>query len=114
VAEPKQGKPAVLVTAAEGSRAEQLLAQYEGAKAASEDAAARFKAITTALKAEASAMSPGAEDILLSGAAPNLPRLRLAWRTPWRFNTEKFKEEEPYLYIKYSEQGGHWELRAQT
>jgi hypothetical protein len=109
---PQEQKPTVLATAQPGSRLEQLLAQYDTAKAESEEAVARFKAITTALKAEASAMCPGAEDIALSGA-PSLPRLRLSWRRPWRFNTDKFKEEQPYLYVKYSEQGGHWELRVQ-
>jgi hypothetical protein len=112
VTEPKPEKTAVLVTAPPGSRLEQLLAQYDGAKAESQDAAARFKAITTAIKAEAAEMSPGAE-IIAIGGAPGLPRLRLSWRTLWHLDTDQFKEDHPYLYVKYGKQSGHWDLREQ-
>jgi hypothetical protein len=104
--------PSVSVTAQPGSRLEQLLAVYDDEKAAAAEAAERFKAVTDALKAEmAAAVPPGTEDMTLIGAA-HLPRLRLSWRRPWRFDSDKFREENPYLFVKYSKQGGHWELRA--
>lgn len=113
----KQGKPAppppAEAIAKPGSRLEELLAAYDVEKANAAEATARFEAVTKALKTELSEAFPGRKDIVASGA-PNLPKLRLAWRTPWRFNDKRFKEEQPVLYVKYSEQGGHWELRAQT
>jgi hypothetical protein len=109
----QERQSAVSVLAAPGSRLEELLAAYSTEKAAAEEAASRFKAVTDALKAEISAMAPGAEDAIASGAA-NLPKLRLSWRRAWHFKTDAFKAENPYLYVKYSQQSGHWELRAQT
>lgn len=103
-------KPSATAMAAPGSRLEQLLASYETEKASAADAAARFKAVTDALKAELSAAFPGQKDVVAAGA-PNLPKLRLSWRTSWRLDTDKFKAEQPVLYVKYSKPSGHWELR---
>ena len=108
----KQKQETAVVTAAPGSRLGELLGAYGTAKADAEEAAARFKSVTDALKAELSAARPGAESIVLSGA-PNLPALRLAWRRSWRLNTGRLREEQPYMYVRYSEESGHWELRAQ-
>ena len=102
---------AQVVTAAPGSRLESLLASYDSAKAAAEESAARFKAITDGIKAEAGGVNPKATDISVSGA-PGLPRLKLTWKRPWKFDTGRFKEENPLLYVTYATQGGHWELRA--
>lgn len=103
---------AVQLTALSGSRTEELLAGYESAKAAFEDAKARFEAVTAALKNEmASATPEGTATVVLSGA-PGLPRLRLSWKAPYRFDVRKFRAENPALYVRYETRGGHWELRA--
>lgn len=102
----------VQVTAPPGSRLEELLASYEGAKAAAEEATARFEAITGAIKAELSSAYPGTGDISLSGA-PGLPRLKMTWLHPWRFDSKRLKEENPLMYVRYAKQGGHYELRQQ-
>lgn len=99
------------LTAPPGSREEELLARYESAKAAKEDAVARFEAVSAALKNEmAVAAPPGATDIVLAGA-PGLPRLRMRWLTPWRFDSKRFKAERPEDYVRYEVRGGHWHLQ---
>src|SRR5215472_13064938 len=96
---------------AAGTRLEQLLAQYAPAKAAAEEAAAHFKAVSDAIKAEAiaSATAPGAKgpppDITVSGA-PHLPVLRVIWRQAWRLSTRRLKEEQPEIYARYAEKTG--------
>jgi hypothetical protein len=101
----------VVLFAAPGSRMEELLASYESAKAAKEDAGARFDALVAALKNELAATAPaGSTDIALAGP-PGLPRLRMRWKTPYRFNSKQFKEDNPFLYVQYEVQGGFWELR---
>jgi hypothetical protein len=102
----------VMLLAPPGSRLEELLASYESAKAAAEEAAARFEAVTQGIKAELANAAPGATSIGLAGG-PGLPRLRLSWRTPWQFDTKSFKRDYPVLYVKYGSQGGRWELRAE-
>jgi hypothetical protein len=108
----EERQPRLLVTAEPGSRREELLASYESAKAAAEEAASRFKTITDALKADLSGAYPGVEGMTLSGA-PGLPRLSMSWRKSWRVDTRRLKEEQPLLYVQYAVQSGTWDLRAQ-
>lgn len=99
-----------LVTAESGSRLEALLASYEAAKAAAAEAKARFDAITDGIKDELARGCPeGTTSVRLSGA-PGMPRLAMAWQAPWRFQSKDFAKDYPYLYVKYSRQGGHWIL----
>lgn len=103
---------AVQLTALGGTRLEELLAGYESAKAAFEDAKSRLDALTAALRNEMTASAPkGTATVVLSGA-PGLPRLRLSWKAPWRFDSKRFKADHPELYVRYEVRGGHWELRA--
>ncbi len=100
----------VTITPAPGSRLEQLLASYEPLKLAAEEAAARFEAVTTGIKAELTSAYPDTASITVP-SSPGWPSLRLAWRTQWRFDVKAFKLENPLMYVTYSEQKGHWELR---
>jgi hypothetical protein len=105
--------PSAAVTAQPGSRLEELLAAYEPAKAAAEEAAARFKAVTDAIKTETTAGLPeGVQRASIAGA-PGLPRLKLSWIISYRFDSKRFKEECPEMYVRYEKQAGFWELRAQ-
>ena len=100
----------VAVLAADGTRLAQLLAAYEPAKAAAEEAAQQYEALTQAIKIELTTAHPQAERVMLSGA-PGLPRLRLAWVRSVRLNSRKLKQELPALYDLYAVQSGHYELR---
>lgn len=102
----------VVATAAPGSRLEQLLAQYETAKAAAEEATHRFEAITLAIKGELTGEHPNQPLIMLSGA-PGLPHLVLRWRSAWRLDSKRLKAELPETYVQYAVQGGNWELRRE-
>jgi hypothetical protein len=104
--------PAV-IAASPGSRLEQLLASYESAKAAADEAKTRFEGLAEAIKAELAAQVPaGAGDILLSGP-PSMPRLRMSWKSPYRFDVKRFRAENPVMYVRYETRGGHWELRQE-
>lgn len=103
-----------IVLARPGTRLEQLLASYEGAKAAAEEARSRYEALTDAIKAELAASAPeGTTEMILAGS-PALPRLRMSWKRPWRFDSKRFKAEHPKLYVRYETRGGHWELRQES
>ncbi len=102
----------VLLYAPPGSRLEELLASYDSARAAAEEAAARFKGVTDGIKAELAAGAPGVTRVTLAGG-PGLPRLRMAWVPRWDFHVKDFRADHPLLYVKYGEQGGRWELRAE-
>lgn len=103
-----------LLDAAPGSRLEELQAGYESAKASFEDAKARFEALTTALKNELAAAAPeGSTDVLLN-SAPGLPRLRMKWLRPYRFDSKRFRAENPAMYVRYEVRGGHWEIRQES
>jgi len=104
--------PRVTVEAEPGSRMESLLAAYESAKAEAQEANDRFDAICEALKAEGCAAVPGSSALLLAGA-PGLPKLRLTWHAPWRFDSKRFRRDHPRLYVQYEVRGGHWELRQE-
>ncbi len=112
--QPQENPPApapVTLTARPGSRLEELQASYDSAKAAKEDAVARFDALTTAIKVEmAAAAPPGTTDITLDSAS-GLPRLRLKWLMPYRFDSKRFKAEHPDIYVRYEVRGGNWTLR---
>lgn len=103
--------PSFTVTAQPGSRLEELLASYEPAKAAAEEAAERFRAVTDAIKAETAAACPDGTTRASLAGAPGLPRLKMTWLTPWRFDSKRFREEQPAMYVKYEKQGGFWEIR---
>lgn len=106
--------PVVPVTAAPGSRLEELLASYESAKAAAQEAADRFEAITDAIKNEMTAAAPNGTTVITLSGAPGLPQLKMTWKRPWRFDSKRFKAEHPRMYVQYEKQGGNWELRQES
>ena len=111
--QPQQPPPPVIVLIAyPGSRLAELQASYDSVKAQYEEAKSRFDALTAALKEEMSAaVPPGATDVALD-APPGLPRLRLSWKSPYRFDAKRFRAERPDIYVRYEIRGGHWELRV--
>ena len=104
----------VPVLAHPGTRLEQLLASYESLKAARDEASDRFDALTDAIKAELTATVPKGTEAISLGGSPALPRLRMTWTRPWRFDSKRFRAEHPRLYVQYERQGGHWDLRVES
>lgn len=100
-----------LISAQPGSRLEALLASYEAEKAASDEASARFRNVTDAIKAEATHLFPGATALTLAGG-PGMPVLAITWVESWRVDTKAMKESDPLTYVRYAKKSGHWELRA--
>lgn len=91
-----------------GSRLEQLHAEYESAKAAADEAAARLKSITDAIKAELTEAAPGAGRLQL--LSPHGPALGLTYTESWRIDTPRLKRENPELYVAYAVKSGSWRL----
>ncbi len=108
---PDSRPPPFAVTAQPGSRLEELLAAYEPLKAAAEEAAERFKSLTDAIKNEITAACPDGTARVSIAGTPGLPRLTMAWIKSWRVDSRKLKEEQPYLWVKYSKESSYWELR---
>lgn len=93
-----------------GSRLEQLHAEYIEAKAQEKSATDRAKAATDALKLELNTAAPGATKVELEGTAG--PRLTLGYVETWRFDSTRFKKDDPFTYVKYAKKSGSWTLRA--
>jgi hypothetical protein len=93
------------------SRLSQLAAGYTAAKEAADAAAARLKEITDAIKVELTNAAPGVTKVDLVHDSLASP-LRLQAKTSWRLDTEKLKENEPEVYVRYARQSTSWELRA--
>lgn len=108
-ATPEPEAPPAVVAAGPGTRLEQLHAAYAEAKAASKAAEERLKAITDGIKSELTKAEPEARRLELR--SPVGPPLRLTWSTTWRFDSKRFKADEPLTYVRYAKQSGSWTLR---
>ena len=98
-----------LVTAQRGSPLADLLERRDMAKARAEEAAAEADALTAAIKNELTLACAGRTKVDID--SPGRERLRLAWRTPRKFNRTQFNRVYPGLYEKFMEYTqGHWEL----
>lgn len=105
-------KPApVIVQAEPGSRLDQLSARWAALKPAVDAAQAELKELTDAIKVELAQARPDAEDIRLT-AGHIAGALRFYAKPDPRFNSRKFKAEQPEMYEKYYERDRTaWELR---
>lgn len=110
-----------VVVASEGTRLEQLHAQFEEAKAAKDEAEKRFKAVTDGIKAELSTAEPGQGKVELR--SPVGPPLRMTYVEAMRFDSKRLKADAvaaaqrgdqslALLYATYATQTGSWQLRA--
>ncbi|TCB97555.1 hypothetical protein E0H26_11595 [Micromonospora zingiberis] len=100
-----------MITAKPGSRLDELLAAYAELKPAADEAAARLKTVTDAIKAELTEAAPGEQRIDVTHEALAQP-LRLSYVESWRLNTKQLKAEAPEIYVRFAVKGGKWELRG--
>lgn len=103
--------PASSVNVAPGSRLEGLLATYARLKPEADEAAARLKTVTDAIKVELTAAAPGAQRIDVAHDTLAQP-LRLAYVERWDLDTKRLKAEAPETYVRYARKGGTWVLRG--
>lgn len=106
-----QPAQAVLTAPYQSERLRQLHAEYSAAKAASDAASERLKALTDALKVEMQTVAVGAEKILLP-ASEGAPALRLARTETWRLDSTRLKREHLELWVQYAKKSETWVLRA--
>ena len=94
-----------------GSRLDDLLATYAHLKPAADEAAARLKTVTDAIKAELASAAPDAQRIEVAHEAlPNA--LRLMYVERWSLDTKRLKAERPEVYVNFARKDGRWELRS--
>lgn len=103
-------RPFVVVPPTE-SRLEQLHAQYATAKAEADRANEILKAITDAIKLEVTQLAPDGEQ-KVDLRSQHGPALRLAYTETWRFDSTRFKRDNPEAYVRYAKKSGAWSLRA--
>jgi hypothetical protein len=110
----EQGSPVIhaeeVVDVVAGERLAQLHAQYELLKVEADEAAARLKACTDAIKLELTQQSPGHTKYRLP-AGPG-PELTLTYVESWRVDARKLKAEDPLTYVRYAKKSGSWTLKA--
>jgi len=111
-AQPAQAAPSdqpFLVTAQPGSPLAILLDRRDMAQAREAEAKAEAVSLTAEIKNELTLACRGREKVDID--SPGRERLRLAWRTPRKFNRKLFSQVYPGVYEKFMEYGkGHWEL----
>lgn len=100
--------PATVVAEA-GTRLEQLHAAYATAKAEADEAAARLKAVTDAIKVELTQVEPEARRIELRSST-GAPALRLTYLESWRLDSTRLKREHPETWVAYARKSGSWRL----
>ena len=109
---PPAPEPAPLtVTPEPGSRLEQLQGAYATAKAESDAATKRLKAITDALKVELTSLDANERRFELA-ARDGVRPIRLTYVESWRINSTKLKAEAPDAYLRFAEKSGSWRLAA--
>jgi predicted phage-related endonuclease len=104
-------QPVRTIEAQPDTRLEQLLAQYDLAKAEADKAAEALKAITDGIKSELANAAPGAESVIATSPDLAAP-LRMTAVTSWRIDTKKMKAEAPATYVRYARQSTSWRLAA--
>lgn len=92
------------------TRLAQLHAQYADAKAAADAASATLKAITDAIKLELTQAAP--EETKVALVSDNGPRMTLTYSETWRFDSTRFKREDPETYVRFAKKSGSWTLKA--
>lgn len=105
--------PYTLVTAPADTRLAQLQESYAQAKADADEASARLKAITDAIKVELTQAAPNEARVQLAGGEGR-PALRLAYSESWRVDARRLKAENPLIYATYAKKSGSWTLKAVT
>lgn len=95
------------------SRLAQLHAEYAAAKAAADGANEKLKAITDAIKVELTNTDPNQRRFeLVPANGVEAPALRLTYTETWRFDSTKFKKDDPETYVRYAKKSGSWRLAA--
>lgn len=107
---PQIEQPPRVIEPAPDSRLEQLLAQYDLAKAEAEKAAEALKAISDGVKAELAAQLAEGETALEVTSDLLARPLRLSNVESWRVDAKKLKAEDPVTYVRYAVQGHSWRL----
>lgn len=108
--QPAPDRPAAgAITPEPGSRLEQLRDLYPILKAEADNAAEKLKAVVDGIKVELTTAAPGASHVYLAGTA-DAPALGLTYSESKRFDSTRFKRDQPGLYDSYLKASGSWRL----
>lgn len=102
--------PPTRVKVEPNTRLEQLFAMYSGLKAESDEAAAKLKTVTDAIKVELTALAPGAQKIGADASHLGLA-LELSYVESWRVDAKALKAGDPVTYVTWARKSGSWVLK---
>lgn len=97
------------VDAGEDEELAQLHALYPELKAAADDAAKKLDAVKQAIKLKLSERDPEARKFTLTGE--HGPSLALTYSVSNRFDSKRFRRDQPDVFEAYQTQSGSWSLR---
>jgi hypothetical protein len=100
----------VQVPATASDRLAHFHALFAEAKATADAATERLDDIKAGIKAELMALAPEQQKIALSG--PDGPTLTLSHSQTARFDSTKFKRDDPETYVRYAKFSDSWTLKV--
>lgn len=98
-----------LVVPEPDTRLAQLLHEYTELKPAADDAVARLRSVTDAIKAETMALDSEARRFRLT--IDGVADLQLTYTESMRFDSKRLKAEDPLTYVRYAYKTGSWTLK---
>lgn len=106
---PSPATPMPTIAPEADSRLDYLCAEYEAARAAHEEAKAKFDELTDGIKTELAKAAPGHAKVLLSSPYLN-SMLKLELRERWNVDAKALKRNDPLTYVTYAKQSASWFL----
>lgn len=94
----------------QGSKLEQLHAEYHRRKAVADAASKDLKGIVDTIKVELATAAPEQPKVELHGPA-GAP-LAMTYVESWRLDSKTLKDEQPLIYVTYAKKSGSWKLEA--
>ncbi|WAL67094.1 hypothetical protein ORV05_04720 [Amycolatopsis cynarae] len=101
--------PVAFVAPPPGTRLSELLARYDELKDRRDALEAELKDLTESIKVEAAQTNPGATRLELSSPGLQTP-LRMSYVETWRFDSTRFKKDDPHTYVRYAKKSSTWKL----
>lgn len=87
----------------------QLHALYPELKAAADEATKKFDAVKQAIKVKLAERAPECPKFALT--SEHGPTLTLTYSTSRRFDSKRFKQDQPAVYETYTYETGSWTLK---
>jgi hypothetical protein len=107
---PAPQPPTVQVAASSDPELAQLHMLYAKLKDDADAAAERFNVVKDAIKVKLNERDPEARRFALTGESG--PTLTLSYTVSSRFDSRRFRKDEPEIFAAYQTESGSWTLKA--